>query len=101
MAQVQQGTASSAPSSKLAVVAVGIAVAVAAIAFAAAIVVSSLSRPPTGSSVGADVDPFLTPLAIEFRAGERAGSVAASVSPDLLLTQEAIDFRADERAVSH
>ena len=67
----------------------------------AAIVVSTLSRPPIGSSVGADVDPFLTPLAIEFRAGERAGSVAASVSPDPLLTQQAIDFRADERAASH
>ncbi len=73
------------------------AVAVLAVALA----VSSLSRPATGSSVGADVDPFLTPLAIEFRAGERAGSVAASVSPDPLLTQQAIDFRADERAVSH
>jgi hypothetical protein len=122
MAQVQQGTASNAPS-KIAVFAVGIALALAGVVIAVAIAVSTLSRPATGFSAGAQndpltskaaiefraaeravqanaTDPFLTQSAIEFRAGER-GYVAAGVSSDPLLTQRAIDFRAEERAVGN
>ena len=85
MAQVQQGTASNAPSSKLAVVAAGIAVAVAAVVIAAAIAVSLLSRPATGSSTSAQGDPLTSKAAIEFRAAERAVQAGAGDSSSRLV----------------
>ena len=120
MAQVQQGTASNAPSSKLAVVAawhrsrgggarhrsghrrehaLATSDRLHRVTRSPRRRPSSSGQPSAPSRRGAG-DPFLTPGAIEFRAGER-GYVAAAVSSDPLLTQQAIDFRADERAASH
>ena len=122
MVEIQQETAA-APSMKVAAIGFGVGLAVASVVFAVAIAVTSISRPATGTQLGAQPnsvtsnaavefraaehalvapagDPLLTNAAIEFRAGER-GISPASVSSDPMLTQRAIDFRALEHAAGN
>lgn len=122
MVEIQQETAA-APSLKVAAMGFAVGLTVAALVFAIAIAVSSISRPATGTQLGAQpnaitsnaavefraaehalgapaADPLLTDSAIEFRAGER-GTSPISESSDPQLTQRAVDFRAAEHAAGN
>ena len=122
MVEIQQ-EATTAPSTKAAAMGFGVGLAVASLVFAIAIAVSSISRPATGTQLGAQpnsvtsnaavefraaehglvvpaADPLLTDSAIEFRAGER-GMSPMTESSDPQLTRRAVDFRAGERAAGN
>jgi hypothetical protein len=78
----------------------GLGMALGAIVVAALIglilVLRSVSA-PTAVLTTSVSDPFLTPAAAEFRAGERA--TVAGAAGDPFLTRDAADFRAGERAL--
>ncbi|HEY6570470.1 MAG TPA: hypothetical protein VIZ22_09280 [Candidatus Limnocylindrales bacterium] len=93
-----QHEATTAPSTKAAAMGFGVGLAVASLVFAIAIAVSSISRPATGTQLGAQPNSVTSNAAVEFRAAEH--NLGAAPAADPLLTDSAIEFRAGERGMS-